>query len=224
MAIGAVIWDFGGVLTTSPFDSFRHYEQANGLPEGFLRRLNSTNPDTNAWARLERSEVSIDEFADLVEAEAEALGYRIDARAALAALTSGGIRPEMVEAVRRCKQRLRTALLTNNFVGASAGTPVPGTERPSPSATAEPTAATGDLLDLFDVVVESSKERVRKPDPAIYELVCERLRVRPDEAVFLDDLGVNLKPARQLGMTTIKVVDPEAALMELESAVGFGVR
>jgi putative hydrolase of the HAD superfamily len=210
MAISAVIWDFGGVITTSPFDAFRRYEQANDLPDGFLRKLNSTDPDTNAWARLERNEVGLDEFVELYEAEAAAQGYEIDARAALAALTSGQVRLEMLEAVRRCKEQLRTALLTNNFV------PVESTD-----ATAGTTA---DLRQLFDVVVESSKEGLRKPDPAIYDLVCHRLEVDPTEAVFLDDLGVNLKPARALGMTTIKVLDPDDALAELESAVGFALR
>jgi putative hydrolase of the HAD superfamily len=210
MAISAVIWDFGGVITTSPFDAFRRYEQANDLPDGFLRKLNSTDPDTNAWARLERNEVGLDEFVELYEAEAAAQGYEIDARAALAALTSGQVRLEMLEAVRRCKEQLRTALLTNNFV------PVESTD-----ATAGTTA---DLRQLFDVVVESSKEGLRKPDPAIYDLVCHRLEVDPTEAVFLDDLGVNLKPARALGMTTIKVLDPDDALAELEFAVGFALR
>lgn len=204
MAISAVIWDFGGVITTSPFDAFRRYEEAHDLPEGLLRRLNSTNPDTNAWARLERNEIALDEFVGLYETEAAALGYRIDARAALGTLTAGTLRPEMVEAVRRCKQHLRTALLTNNF--------------------AAMTMDSVDLPSLFDVVIESSKEGVRKPDPAIYELACDRLSVTPNETVFLDDLGTNLKPARAMGITTIKVVDPNGALTELESVLGFTLR
>lgn len=204
MAIRAVIWDFGGVISTSPFEAFRKYEQTNGLPQDFLRTLNSTNPDTNAWARLERSEVNLEEFVKLYEAEAAELGHQIDARAALSALTSGEIRPAMLEAVRRCKTKLRTALLTNNFVAMD----MDGFE----------------VADLFDVVIESSKEGLRKPDPAIYELVCDRLGVDPSEAVFLDDLGVNLKPARAIGMTTIKVTAPDAAIAALESAVGFALQ
>lgn len=218
MAIRAVIWDFGGVITTSPFDAFREYERADGLPEGLLRQLNSTDPDTNAWARLERSEVTVDEFVKLYEAEAEALGYQIDARAALGALTEGGIRPEMVEAVRRCKERLLTALLTNNFTTMDMTAP-----RGTPGARATVGTVT-DVGKLFDVVIESSREGLRKPDPAIYDLACDRLGVQPAQAAFLDDLGVNLKPARALGMTTIKVVDPDAALAELEAAVGFSLR
>ena len=74
---------------------------------------------------------------------------------------------------------------------------------------------------MFDVVIESSKVGVRKPDPRFYEIALDAVDVAPDDAVFLDDLGVNLKPARALGMTTIKVDDPAVALAELEAVVGF---
>lgn len=207
MAAGAVLWDFGGVILESPFDAFARYEEQAGLPTGFLRRLNATDPDTNAWARMERNEVSAEEFCTLFESEALVAGHRIDARQVLG-LLSGRIRPQMVEAVRRCAERLPTALVTNNFTGFGDG--------PRPDL--------AEVLALFDVVVESSKVGLRKPDPRIYALACSELSVEPSRAVFLDDLGVNLKPARELGMTTIKVVDPEAALDELEAAVGFTVR
>ena len=211
MGIRAVIFDFGGVILTSPFEAFARYERDNRLPAGFVRRLNSTDPDTNAWARLERSEVDAAGFAELFEAEARAAGHEMDA-GALLALLAGEVRPAMVEALRRCHDRLRTALLTNNFVIADAagGT---GPERPMDG-----------LADLFDVVIESSKVGLRKPDTAIYELVCRELGVEPAEAVFLDDLGVNLKPARAMGMTTIKVDEPERAIADLERAVGFPLR
>jgi putative hydrolase of the HAD superfamily len=208
MAVRAVIFDFGGVILTSPFEAFARYEQANGLPEGLLVRINSTNPDTNAWARLERSEVDIDGFAELFEAEARAAGHEVDGRAVLALLV-GQLRPPMVEALRRCHDRLKTALLTNNFVAAN-----PARDADQPNLIAE-------VLDHFDVIVESSRVGLRKPDPAIYRLVCDELGVEPTEAVFLDDLGVNLKPARAMGMTTIKVGDPDAAVAELEAVVGF---
>jgi putative hydrolase of the HAD superfamily len=211
MGIRAVIFDFGGVILTSPFEAFARYERDNGLPEGFLRRLNATNPDTNAWSRLERAEVDWAGFADLYEAEARAAGHEIDGRAVLA-LLAGEVRPAMVEALRRCHDRLKTGLLTNNFV-------VPGAPG---QALSEGTMA--GLADLFDVVVESSKVGLRKPDSAIYELVCRELGVEPREAAFLDDLGVNLKPARAMGMTTIKVDDPDQALAELERVVGFPLR
>jgi putative hydrolase of the HAD superfamily len=212
MPIRAVIFDVGGVILTSPFDAFARYETDNGLPAGLLRRLNATNPDTNAWARLERSEVDLAGFADLYEAEAREAGHTVDGRAVLAML-GGQLRAEMVEALRRCHERLKTAMLTNNFV---VGAPPADGERG--------TGPLADLLDHFDVVVESSRVGLRKPDPAIYQLVCDELGVEPAEAAFLDDLGVNLKPARALGMTTIKVGDPAAAIAELEAVVGFPLR
>jgi putative hydrolase of the HAD superfamily len=211
MGVRAVIFDFGGVLLTSPFEAFARYERDNGLPEQFLRRLNATDSDTNAWARLERNEVDSAGFADLYEAEARAAGYEIDGRAVLA-LLAGELRPAMVEALRRCHDRLKTALLTNNFV-------VPGA-----AGEALPEGAMVGLADLFDVVIESSKVGIRKPDTAIYDLVCRELGIEPREAVFLDDLGGNLKPALAMGMTTIKVDDPDEALAELERVVGFPLR
>lgn len=199
----AVLWDFGGVLSTSPFEAFARFERERGLPEGFIRRVNATNPDTNAWARFERSELDLDGFAVAFAEESEALGHRIDGREVLA-LLAGDLRPHVVEAVRRCRAAgLLTALLTNN-VGAMDGW--------------QGTLALG---ELFDVVVESSKVGVRKPDPAAYELVLDELGVPAAEVVFLDDLGINLKPARAMGMTTIKVVDPDEALAELERLLGI---
>jgi putative hydrolase of the HAD superfamily len=211
--IRAALFDFGGVILSSPFEAFAAYERANGLPEGFIRRVNSTDPDTNAWARLERSQVGLEEFSALLEAEARALGHEVDGAAVIGCL-HGEVRPAMVEAVRRCAARLKTGLLTNNFVlgPESGGSAVVHDDR---------AAETGAIVGLFDIVVESSVVGVRKPDPGFYELACERLDIRPEEAVFLDDLGVNLKPARAMGMTTIKVVDPADALADLEAVVGF---
>lgn len=207
-AIEAVIFDFGGVITTSPFEAFARYEQANGLPAGFIRGLNATNPSDNAWARLERGEVDLEGFSELFEAEATAAGHPVDGYTVLG-LLAGDVRPQMVEAVRRCRERLAVALLTNNFapMGSSDGM-VGATEA-------------AELLELFHVIVESSKVGVRKPDPAIYRLVCDELGVDPASAAFLDDLGVNLKPARVMGMTTIKVTDPDEALSALELVLGF---
>ncbi len=209
MSPRAVIFDFGGVILTSPFEAFARYERANGLPVGFLRRLNATDPDTNAWARLERNEVDAAGFAALFESEAQAAGHCIDGTAVLGLLV-GEIRPQMLEALSRCHERLKTALLTNNFVvGDGSG------DRGRVSGLLT------EVIDHLDVVVESSKVGLRKPDTAIYELVCDELGVAPAEAVFLDDLGVNLRPARAMGMTTIKVGDPDDALAELEGIVGF---
>jgi putative hydrolase of the HAD superfamily len=212
MPVRAVIFDFGGVILTSPFEAFARYEADNALPTGFLRRLNATEPDTNAWARLERGQVDLAGFVALFEAEARAAGHAVDGREVIG-LLAGRLRPRMVEALRRCHDRLKTGLLTNNFVAAGA---VPGAgdggDRAGPMS---------EVRAHFDVIVESSRVALRKPDPAIYRLVCAELGVAPDEAVFLDDLGVNLKPARALGMTTIKVADPDEAIAALERAVGF---
>jgi len=202
--VRAVLWDFGGVILSSPFEAFAAYERERGLPEGFLRQLNATNPDTNAWAKLERSEVDLEGFAELYEAEADAAGHGIDAGAVLA-LLSGEVRPAMVQALRRIREEgLAQACLTNN---------VAGTEAVRPDV--------AEVMALFDTVLESSKLGVRKPDPTFYDLALEAVGVGPTEAVFLDDLGINLKPARALGIRTIKVVDPDQALAELEEVVGF---
>ena len=212
MTIRAALFDFGGVILSSPFDAFASYEREAGLPEGLIRTLNSTNPDTNAWAKLERSEVSMEEFCRLFEAEASDVGHTVDGERIIG-LLSGEIRPEMVEAVRRCKEHgLITACLTNNFVAAA------------PGADSGREAAMARVMALFDAVIESSKVGVRKPDPRFYELACQELSISPDEAVFLDDLGINLKPAKAMGMTTIKVLSPEQALSDLEQVLGFPLR
>jgi putative hydrolase of the HAD superfamily len=211
--IRAALFDFGGVILSSPFEAFAHYEETRGLPAGFLRRVNATDPDTNAWARLERSEVSLSEFSALFAAESRALGHEVPGADVLA-LLGGELRPAMVEAVRRCSERLVTGLLTNNFV-AAAPAAIEGDGPPRRHA---------EVLSLFHGIVESSRVGVRKPDVRFYELACEQLGVTPPECVFLDDLGVNLKPARALGMTTIKVADPDVALAELEQVVGFPLR
>ena len=204
--IRAALFDFGGVILSSPFEAFARYERSHDLPDGFLRTVNATNPDTNAWARLERSEVDLAGFAELFTSESAALGHVVDGADVLG-LLSGDIRPDMVEAVRRCGERLITGLLTNNFLVAA-----DHVDRESEM---------GAIFGLFDAVIESSKVGVRKPDPRFYELACEQLAIGPAEAVFLDDLGINLKPARAMGMTTIKVTDPSVALAELEAVVGF---
>lgn len=206
-----VLWDFGGVLSSSPFEAFAAYERDLGIPEGFIRSVNATDPDTNAWARFERSELDLVGFDLAFAEESEALGHRVDGREVIARL-SGELRPAMVEAVRRCRAGgLVTGLLTNNVVASDAGA-------------GGGWAGTLDLGGLFDVVVESAKEGVRKPEPAAYELVLRKMGVAPAQTVFLDDLGINLKPARAMGMATIKVLDPAEALAELEQIVGMALR
>lgn len=209
-----MLWDFGGVILTSPFEAFARYEASAGLPVGLIRSLNAVNPDTNAWAKFERSEVSIDEFVGLFEAEAAAQGHVVDARRVMAAL-HGDIRPRMVDAVRTCKAAgFLVACLTNNVRLSHA--------EGAPTKTAQPERAdVTEAMALFDHVTESSLTGIRKPEPRFYELACEALAIKPAEAVFLDDLGINLKPAAAMGMRTIKVVDPDTALAELSAHIGI---
>ncbi|MFN4229332.1 HAD-IA family hydrolase [Parvibaculum sp.] len=209
--VEAVIWDFGGVLTSSPFEAFNRYEREKGLDKDFIRGINATNPDTNAWALFERSECSLEEFDRLFAEESEARGHRIPGRDIIE-LLSGDIRPEMVTALKRCKERAKVGCITNNV---SAG------EGAGMARSAEKAEAVAEVMSLFDHVIESSKVGIRKPDPRIYEMACEALGVSAAASVYLDDLGINLKPARALGMMTIKVISPEQALQELEAAVGF---
>jgi putative hydrolase of the HAD superfamily len=202
--ITAVLWDFGGVILSSPFEAFNHYEHTNGLPADFIRRVNATEPDVNAWARLERAELSHEQFDAAFAAESKALGHEVPGADVLA-LLAGDVRPEMVRALERVKDAgLKTACLTNNIVSREDG---------AVAADARPEVAA--VMDRFDVVVESSKIGVRKPEPEFYTRACELLGVTPPECVFLDDLGINLKPAREMGMTTIKVGEPGPAIAEL---------
>ena len=199
----AIFFDFGGVITSSPLEAFREYERRNGIPEGFIMRVNSRNGDDNAWARIERNEVSLEEFDDLFSRETELLGHRIPGRDMIA-LLRGDVRPEMLRALDLLRDRdFVLGCLTNNVV--QLGT----------------SAAHAESLTRFDFVVESSKENVRKPEPRFYEIACARADTEPSECVFLDDLGINLKPARAMGMTTIKVTSATQALTELSAIVGF---
>ncbi len=209
--IEAVLWDFGGVILESPFDAFARYEQEIGLPENFIRGLNARNPDANAWARMERSEISRDQFVLAFEAEAQAAGHSLSGRRVLDSI-SGGIRPAMVEALKRVRARHRVACITNNM---KAG------DGPGMAASQERARQVAEIMVLFEYVVESSKLGMRKPDPRIYRHTCELLGVAPEACIYLDDLGVNLKPARAMGMRTIKVGDPAVAIAELEAMVGF---
>lgn len=205
MTIKAVFWDFGGVITSSPFEAFRRFERDNGLPQDFLRGVNAVNPDDNAWARFERSELDLDGFDRAFEAETHAAGHPVPGRKVIE-LLGGDVRPEMVQALKNIRAHYRVACITNN-VRAGQG--------PSMHASVERTREIAEILALFECVIESSKLGMRKPDPRIYRYACEQMGVRPEEVVYLDDLGINLKPARALGMTTIKVVEPRAALEEL---------
>jgi putative hydrolase of the HAD superfamily len=202
----AVVFDLGGVVYASPLDVFRAYEREHGLPDRFLSEVVLIDPGHGAWSRLERGELSVDDFCEAFDAECAAHGGTVSARELMAAVGAGiEARPAMVSAITSVRHHgLKTGALTNNWPG-------------DPSDNDRGSA----LTDWFDVVVESAVEGLRKPDPRIYRLVCDRLEVEPTATVFLDDLGANLKPARELGMTTIKVADPDDALAELEAVLGF---
>ena len=207
--IEAVIWDFGGVFTTSPFEAFARYERERGLPVNLIRQINGANHLENAWARFERAETDLDTFDKEFAAEAKALGFDVPGRDVIP-LLAGDFRPDMIEALRRIKTRFRTGCITNNvpsMQAAGAGTPA--------------NLYKSEIMELFDHLIESSKIGLRKPDPKIYALMCEALGVAPAACVYLDDLGVNCKPARAMGMTTIKVESGPQAIAELEAATGM---
>ena len=211
----AVIWDFGGVITSSPFEAFAQFETANELPRDFIRSINATNPDTNAWALFERSEIDADAFDAAFQAEATARGHSVRGAEVLA-LLAGDIRPEMVAVLQRLiDEDYKIGCITNNVkTGSGAGM----------ARSKEKAAAVEAVMELFSHVIESSKVGIRKPDPEIYKMACTALDVTPERAVFLDDLGVNLKPARELGMATIKVSGAEQAISELETLLGHPLR
>jgi putative hydrolase of the HAD superfamily len=209
--IEAVIWDFGGVITSSPFEAFARFEAERGLPVDIIRRTNAANHLENAWAKFERAEVDIDAFDALFAAESRALGAEVRGRDVLP-LLSGDLRPEMVEALKRVKTRFKTGCITNNLPANAIG------------STGGRTLYIAEVMGLFDHVIESAKIGLRKPDRRIYQMMVDALDADPRRCVYLDDLGVNLKPAREMGMTTIKVLNAPQAIAELEAATGLSLR
>jgi putative hydrolase of the HAD superfamily len=209
--IDAVIWDFGGVFTTSPFEAFARFEIERGLPADIIRRTNANNHWENAWAKFERAEVDLETFDQLFATESLALGAEVRGKDILP-LLAGDLRPEMVEALRLVAAKLKTGCITNNLpanaIGSLGGRSI----------------YIAEVMALFDHVIESAKIGLRKPDPRIYRMMVEALGVDPRACVYLDDLGVNLKPARDMGMTTIKVVNAPQAIAELEAATGLVLR
>jgi putative hydrolase of the HAD superfamily len=210
-----VIFDFGGVITSSPFEAFNRMEAERGLPQDFVRRVNSTNPDDNAWAKFERSEIDVDGFDVAFAAEAEAMGHNLDGASVIACL-AGDIRPYMVTALDRLKAAgFGIGCITNNVkAGRGAGM----------ARDADKAAQVTAIMARFDHVIESSKAGVRKPDPRIYQMICELFSVEPSACVYLDDLGINCKPAAALGMHAIKVTDGEVALRDLETTLDMPLR
>jgi putative hydrolase of the HAD superfamily len=211
MMIEAVIWDFGGVLTTSPFEAFARFEREHRLPIDIIRRTNAANHLENAWAKFERAEIDIETFDRLFAEESASLGAEVRGKDVLP-LLSGDLRPEMVEALKRIKKKHRTGCITNNLPANAI------------SSTSGRTLYIAEVMALFDHIIESAKIGLRKPDPRIYRMMVDVLGVDPKRCVYLDDLGVNLKPARDMGMTTIKVASAGQAIAELEAATGLKLR
>lgn len=201
--IAAVLFDIGGVVTGSPLHAIARYERDHGIAPSGINRAIVAAGDTGAWARLERGELGLDEFSPLFEADCRAAGIAVSATSLMSYIAEGRApRPRMIEAIGRLRQhRFRVGALTNNW------------RKTDP----EPVS----LRQHFDVFVESSVVGLRKPDPRIYDLACRELAVEPSRVAFLDDIGTNLKSARALGMATIKVDDPDAALRELGALVGL---
>lgn len=211
-AFSAVIFDFGGVITSSPFEAFNRLEAERGVPQDFVRRVNATNPDDNAWARFERAEIGAAEFDALFAAEAKALGHDL-AGADVLAVLAGAVRPALVRALDQLKAAgYRIACITNN---------VPTGHGAGMSRSADHSDALEQIFARFEHVIESSKAGVRKPDPRIYQMMCEKLGLEPATCIYLDDLGVNCKPAAKLGMHSIKVTSGEQALADLSAVLGL---
>jgi putative hydrolase of the HAD superfamily len=211
LMVEAVIWDFGGVFTSSPFEAFARFESERGLPADIIRRTNASNHWENAWAKFERAEVDIETFDRLFAEESLALGAEVRGKDVLP-LLSGDLRPEMVEALKSVKSRFKTGCITNNLPANAIG-----------SASGR-SLYIAEVMVLFDHIIESAKIGLRKPDPRIYRMMIEALGVDPKRCVYLDDLGVNLKPARDMGMITIKVVNAPQAIAELEAATGLSLQ
>ena len=211
MPLTAVLWDFGGVFTTSPFEAFNQLEDSLGVPRDFIRTLNATNPDANAWAQFESNAISLEEFDQLFATESRTAGHEIRGKEVVARL-SGDLRPKVIDALKLIKTKYKVACITNN---------VKAGEGPGMSRNPEKAQKVAEVMQLFDLVVESSIEGIRKPNPEIYTLTCDRLGVAPADALFIDDLGINLKPARALGMQTIKVLSEQQALTDLAAATGL---
>ena len=198
----AIIWDFGGVITSSPFEAFNKFELSNNLPKDIIRTINSENPDDNAWAKFERNDIDLDEFDNLFSIEADKKGFKISGKQVVK-LLSGEIREQMVDFLSFLKKDYKLGCITNNIQN-------------SKNEKVNHLNEAGQVMNIFDHIIESSKVGLRKPDPKIYYMSCDALGVKPEECIYLDDLGINLKPAREIGMTTIKVIDPNEAINEVK--------
>ena len=207
----SIFWDFGGVITSSPFEAFNSFEENNDIPKDFIRKVNSINPNENAWAQLEQSKISLEEFDGLFAKESKKLGREIQGSEVLS-LLQGEIRPKIVQAIKKFKSLgFLQACLTNNF----------DSEDRDVSALDDKNQERKEIMQLFDFIIESKKVGVRKPNNKFYELALSETKVAPEKTIFLDDLGINLKPARKLNISTIKVFSEQQAINELTNLTGI---
>ena len=207
----SIFWDFGGVITSSPFEAFNSFEENNDIPKDFIRKVNSINPNENAWAQLEQSKISLEEFDGLFAMESKKLGREIQGNEVLS-LLQGVIRPKIVQAIKKFKSLgFLQACLTNNF----------DSEDRDVSALDDKNEERKEIMQLFDFIIESKKIGVRKPNNKFYELALSETKVAPEKTIFLDDLGINLKPARKLNISTIKVFSEQQAINELTNLTGI---
>lgn len=201
----AVLFDLGGVVFDSPFETLARYETEHGLAAGSLNAVIAGSGPDGAWGRNERGEVTHGDFLAAFQRELDACGLDADAADLMTRIRSDlRPRPRMIRAIDRIRSAgLLTAAVTNNWRDDDGST-------------------SGDrLADHFDVVVESAVVGINKPDPRIYAMALAALGAEPEEAVFLDDIGRNLKSAAVLGMTTIKVVSVDQALADLSALLGI---
>ena len=209
----SIFWDFGGVITSSPFEAFNHFEKENNLPNNLIRKINSTNHKSNAWALLEQSIISIDEFDDLFLKESKAMGAEIKGKDVLM-LLKGKIRPKVVKILKKFRELgFVQACLTNNF----------NSEGQDNSALDEGNIERLEILKIFDHVIESKNIGLRKPDLSFYQYALDSTSCDPKKTIFLDDLGINLKPAKSIGMSTIKVTSEKQLINDLEKILEFKI-
>jgi epoxide hydrolase-like predicted phosphatase len=208
MSYHAVIFDLGGVVLGSPLHAIAEFEREHDIPAGFVNRVVVETGERGAWSQLERGRLGLAEFVPAFEADCRAAGRTLSAAAMMQRMAEASApRPMMLEAVRRIRASGRVAAaLTNNW------------------ASEERDDGTRALRGHFDHFFESSVLGLQKPDPRIYEHACRELGIAPTQAVFLDDIGRNLKTARALGMQTLKVETPERALDELGRLLELALR
>jgi len=205
MTIKTIIFDFGGVITNSPIEGFKLLEEKHGYDNGIITNINMNNPDNNAWAKSERGEIDINTFLEEFEKEALAIGQKINAKEILQQLY-GSLRENMINKIKllSVSKKYKLICLTNVLKGVDIFTPE------------ERVKSVNRIMSYFDIIYESYKLNMRKPETRIYQYILNEINIKPEETVFLDDLGMNLKPALQLGINTIKVVDPNDAINELD--------